>query len=81
MNYQEIVELAKTAIVNFVAEKYGETIDKNDVNVLFNQSAFTIYKVLAMDSTPADRIYIVTYDKTVGVPSVVAYVPENFPSV
>lgn len=77
MNYQEIIDMAKTAVVNFVAEKYGETIKPDDVSILFNQTAFTVSKVLAMDSTPADRIYVVTYDKTVGVPGVVAYVPDN----
>lgn len=81
MNYQEIIEMVRTAIVNFVAEKYGETIEKDDVTILSNQTAFTVTKALAMVTTPADRIYVVTYDKTVGVPTVVSYVPENFPSV
>lgn len=81
MNYQEIIEMVRTAVVNFVAEKYGETIENDDVTILSNQTAFTVTKALAMDTTPADRIYVVTYDKTVGVPTVVSYVPENFPSV
>ena len=76
MSYQEIMEMAQQAIVEYVATKYGEAITKNDVNVFFNTSALNITKIMAMDSTPIDRIYVVTLDKNVGTPVVVAYLPD-----